>query len=66
MTDAVVEAVREMLLQRSRIGLAKYGRGLDRFEGGERDILQHMLEEMLDGANYIMTRIMMIDGEVGK
>ena len=61
--DRVVERNRQMLLDRSTLGLAKYGAPLDRF-GDERGILQHALEEALDFANYLQTRIMQIDGEI--
>lgn len=62
--DLVVERNRELLLQRSQLGIAKYGAGLDRFSGDRRAILQHQLEEVLDLANYIQTEIMMLDGEI--
>jgi len=62
-TDVVVERNRKLLLDRSTLGLAKYGAPLHNFEG-ERAILQHALEEALDLANYLQTRIMQIDGEV--
>lgn len=50
-----------MLLDRSTVGLAKYGAPLHNFQD-ERGILQHALEEALDLANYLQTRIMQIDG----
>jgi len=61
--DKVVERNRQLLHQRSQVGLAKYGAPLDQF-GNERAILQHALEEALDFANYLQTRIMQIDGEI--
>jgi hypothetical protein len=55
--DPVVEANRQLLLDRSRVGIAKYGvtlagAGLSRVE-----LLQHALEEALDLANYLQTII---------
>lgn len=61
MIDRVVEANRELLLQRSRLGLSKYGAALHDFPDDERAILQHALEEALDFANYLQTRIMRLD-----
>jgi hypothetical protein len=56
--DAIVEANRELLLQRSQLGLRKYGVGLDSWDPTkEREILQHALEEALDLANYLQCRI---------
>lgn len=51
--DSVVEAVRADLLQRSKIGIAKYGVTLDRADLNLRDWLQHAYEETLDQANYL-------------
>lgn len=51
--DSVVEAVRTDLLQRSRLGIAKYGVTLDRTDLSLRDWLQHAYEETLDQANYL-------------
>jgi len=60
--DRVVEANRELLLERSRVGLRKYGEALHDFpHDHEREILQHALEEALDFCNYLQTRIMAID-----
>lgn len=65
--DPVVEAVRADLLQRSQVGLAKYGVGLDRTDLSLRDWLQHAYEEHLDAANYLKRTIMELDGkEQGK
>lgn len=62
--DAVVEANRRLLLERSRVGIDKYGKTLA--EGGysRRELLQHALEEALDLANYIQAEIMRHDAEV--
>lgn len=62
MVDPVVEANRKMLLDRSQVGLKKYGCGLQGIRT-HRDILQHALEEALDLANYLQAEIMKIDAE---
>lgn len=59
--DSVVERNRELLLERSKVGLKKYNTPLDKAGLSERQILQHALEEALDFANYLQTRIMQID-----
>ena len=51
--DAVVEANRELLLQRSMVGINKYGVTLFNSNLGRRELLQHALEEALDLANYL-------------
>lgn len=51
--DPIVEAVREKLKKRSHVGIAKYGTMLDRKDLDVRDWLNHIQEELLDGANYI-------------
>lgn len=61
-TDPVVNAVREDLLQRSQLGLAKYGVGLDRTDLSLADWLQHAYEECLDQANYLKRAILFIGG----
>lgn len=61
--DSVVAAVRADLLQRSEIGIAKYGVTLDRKDLNLRDWLQHAYEETLDQANYLKRAIMEIDSE---
>ncbi|MFC5509332.1 hypothetical protein [Bosea massiliensis] len=59
--DAVVEAVREDLLRRSQVGIAKYGVTLERKDLNLRDWLQHAYEEHLDAANYLKRAILEID-----
>ena len=49
---AVVEAVRQDLLDRSRVGVRKYGTTLEGNLATLEQRLQHMYEEMLDDANY--------------
>lgn len=59
--DAVVDAVREDLLQRSQFGITKYGTTLERTDLNLRDWLQHAYEETLDQANYLKRAILEID-----
>lgn len=58
--DKVVEANRELLLRRSTVGIKKYGVTLENSNLSEEAILQHALEEALDLANYLQTRLMQI------
>ena len=51
--DANVERNRELLLQRSIAGLAKYGVTTERNDLTLSQWLQHALEEVLDLANYL-------------
>ncbi len=60
--DSVVETNRELLLQRSNVGIQKYGTTLEKSNLSEEAILQHALEEALDLANYLQTRLMQIRG----
>lgn len=65
--DPVVEANRRLLLERSKFGLKKYGRGLGNpLYLTRRQALQHALEEALDLANYLQAEMMRIDVEEGK
>ena len=59
--DPIVEAVRDDLLQRSQIGISKYGVTLARDDLSLRDWLQHAYEETLDQANYLKRAIVEID-----
>ena len=59
--DPVVEAVRDDLLSRSQLGVAKYGVTLDRTDLSLRDWLQHAYEETLDQANYLKRAIIELD-----
>lgn len=61
--DPVVEANRELLLQRSRTGISKYGVTLANSGLSRRALLQHALEEALDLANYLQAEIMRLDAE---
>lgn len=59
--DPIVEEVREDLLQRSLIGLAKYGVTLETLN--LRQALQHAYEETLDHANYLKCAIKVLDAD---
>ena len=59
--DAVVEANRKLLLERSKVGISKYGTTLFNSGLGRRELLQHALEEALDLANYLQAEIMRLD-----
>ena len=59
--DPVVEAVRQDLLNRSHVGIVKYGTTLYDNMGDLRYWLQHSYEETLDKANYLKRAIMEID-----
>ncbi len=61
--DSNVEKNRELLLQRSIVGLAKYGAMTDNNPLPLRDWLQHALEETLDLANYLQAAISKLDEE---
>lgn len=61
--DKTVEAVRKDLLDRSIVGIQKYGTTLDRKDLSLRDWLQHAYEETLDQANYLKRAIIEIDNE---
>lgn len=61
--DAVVEANRQLLLDRSNVGINKYGVTLQNSGLGRRALLQHALEEALDLANYLQAEIMRHDAE---
>lgn len=57
--DPVVEANRYELRRRSQVGIEKYGTKLDRNDFSENDWLQHLLEELLDAANYTQALLRM-------
>lgn len=59
--DANVEDVRRMLLERSQVGLKKYGCTTESAGLSVRDWLQHALEETLDHAVYLRAAIRGID-----
>lgn len=51
--DPNVESVRRKLLERSQVGIAKYGTTTARTDLGELDFLRHAQEEALDLAVYL-------------
>ena len=51
--DSIVKAVVEKFLQRSAVGIAKYGVTLDRTDLGVLDWIQHAQEELMDGILYL-------------
>lgn len=61
--DAVVEANRKLLLERSNFGVGKYGVTLAASGLSRRALLQHALEEALDLANYLQAELMRLDSE---
>jgi len=48
--DAIVESVRQKLLDRSNVGLKKYNSSI--FDNIDENYIKHLQEELLDGANY--------------
>ena len=62
-TDKVVEAVREDLLQRSQVGIKKYNTTLERNDLDLKDWLQHAYEEALDMANYLKRSIIELENK---
>ena len=51
--DSIVKAVVEKFLQRSSVGVAKYGVTLDRTDLRPLDWIQHAQEELMDGILYL-------------
>lgn len=49
--DPIVESVVSKFLQRSRVGIEKYGKTLH--ENNTDDFLKHLQEELMDAVNYI-------------
>lgn len=69
--DPVVEANRQLLLDRSRVGLVKYGKPLECTSLSHAELTQHALEEALDLANYLQAilrkqRHTQLDGDQGE
>lgn len=52
-TDPHIEAIRQMLLERSNTGISKYGTTLARNDLKPYQWAQHLLEELLDAAGYV-------------
>lgn len=64
--DAVIEANRQLLLERSNIGIGKYNTTLADSGLSRRELLRHALEEALDLANYLQAEIMRFDAEAAE
>lgn len=62
-TDPVVEANRQLLLDRSRVGVAKYGTTLESAGLSHAELTQHALEEALDLANYLQATLRKLRAE---
>ncbi len=61
--DPVVEANRELLLSRSKVGIEKYGVTLASAGLSKRELLTHALQESLDLANYLQAELQRSDAE---
>ena len=48
------QALKERIIQREEAGFKKYGRTMDRRDYEQRDWLLHLLEELMDAAQYAM------------
>lgn len=66
MIDSVVEAVRQDLFDRSKVGINKYGVTLDRDDLSLEQWLQHAYEECLDQANYLKKSILQLQKQQTK
>lgn len=53
MVDTIVESVRQQLLERSNVGIQKYGVTLDRTDLSLLDWLEHAKQESLDQVLYL-------------
>lgn len=62
MTDKHVEAVRRKMLDRSIVGLQKYGVNLEREDYSMLDWLKELQQELMDGAAYCQVLISKIEG----
>lgn len=49
----VTEKIVDLIRNRSEIGLKKYGVSMDRVDLSTDEWIQHAIEEMLDGAQYL-------------
>lgn len=61
--DKNVEAVRQKLLDRSNVGIVKYGCTTERDDLSLLDWLKHLQEEMLDSAVYLQAAISKLENE---
>jgi len=53
MQDTIVESVRQQLLDRSNVGIKKYGVTLDRIDLSLLDWLEHAKQEQMDSVLYL-------------
>ena len=53
MQDTIVESVRKQLLERSNVGIKKYGVTLDRNDLSLLDWLEHAKQEQMDSVLYL-------------
>ena len=51
--DPIVERVRQKLLERSQVGIQKYGCTMERDDLTVLDFLRHHQEELMDAAIYV-------------
>lgn len=64
--DPNVEAVRSRMLERSRVGIAKYGTTTTRTDLDRIAWLRHLQEELMDACVYIEAAINTMKGEGGR
>ena len=53
MEDKIVQTVIEAYKKRSEVGIAKYGKTMEREDLSTLDWLQHLQEELMDATLYI-------------
>lgn len=53
MEDKIVQTVVEAYKKRSEVGIAKYGKTMEREDLSALDWLQHLQEELMDATLYI-------------
>ncbi len=53
MEDKIVQTVVEAYKKRSEVGIAKYGKTMEREDLSTLDWLQHLQEELMDATLYI-------------
>lgn len=61
--SATTQALIAMLIERDERGRQKYGATLDRTDLTHEQWLQHMAEELLDGAGYALAAIRTAKGD---
>lgn len=53
MKDSIVESLVKKYIERSEVGIKKYGTTLDREDLNTLDWLKHLQEELMDASLYI-------------